>query len=369
MNGTEVKQYLGPKSSAAREKKILELVRAGHYLIHWVPIHVDAGGRRATLYVSGDALRLGDKADSFRPGMTQSTQQQIADELNAVLVTPKLSDEIYRQAAIQPMECLDFGGPKMADTETMIKHSACVDARIRKLMDELYGGEVDASELLFAPVGKDWVNSRRLLGQPQVHGAPAGINYGAQRQDVAPNPKTGPFPSATLYPPVVVRQPEGRAHPYNHCDYSQVGRFALRLVQVCEPAGLSGLGQAHCEAGASCRLPDGSEGISRCVDIYDAAQDEQLWPLINHSGPVYMRHFAVPWQKPQGLGAGQGIWQGFPVTPPPPNRLEGEEPPPGPPVEVPPTQIAGTSVWGRVGVFAGSLAAGWFGLKWLRGRR
>jgi hypothetical protein len=110
-------------------------------------------------------------------------------------------------------------------------------------------------------------------------------------------------------------------------------------------------------------------GVSRCVDIYDAAQDPELWPLFSHDGPVYMRHFAVPWEKPQGAGAGQSIWQGFPVTPPPPSRVEeGGAPPPPPPGE-PPVPVAVASTAGRLGAFGAAAAAGWLGLKWIIGRR
>jgi len=369
VNGTEIRAYLGNKHSAEREAKILEMVRQGHYLLNWVPIHIDHGGRRAILYTSNDALRLGDTSNSFRPGMTQRTEQQIADELNAVLGTPKLSDETYRQAAIRPKPCLHYGGPKMADTDTMIKHSAAVDAQVGPLIEELYGSEVDPRELLISPVGKDWDNSRRLIGSPKVRGQPAAINYGGHREDMGPIAKTGPFPSATMYPPVVVHQSEGRAHSFNHTDYSQVGRFYMRLVEICEPVGLSGMGAvggAVCQPGSACRLPDGTMGQSRCADIYDVAQDPELWPLVSHNGPVYMRHFAVPWEKPTGTGAGHSIWQGFDVTPPPASLVEPDAP--GPNVEVPP-ESDGASLAQRVGVFGASLVASWFGTKWLTGRR
>jgi len=367
VNGTEIRAYLGNKYSAAREAKILEMVRQGHYLLNWVPIHIDMGPRRATLFTSNDAIRLGDVSNSFRPGMTQRTEQQIADELNAVLGTPKLSDETYRQAQIRPKPCLHYGGPHMADTDTMIKHSAAVDAQVGPLIQDLYGPEVDPRELLIAPVGKDWSNSRRLIGSPMVHGQPAAINYGGHRQDMGPIPKTGPFPSATMYPPVVVHQSEGRAHSYGHTDYSQGGRFYMRLVEICEPAPLSGMGRMGCQAGVSCRLPDGTTGQSRCVDIYDVAQDAELWPLVSHNGPVYMRHFAVPWEKPQGTGAGHSIWQGFSVTPPPKSLVEPGGPV-GPPVEVPP-EPSGISLAQRLGVFGASLATSWFGTKWITSRR
>jgi hypothetical protein len=300
--------------------------------------------------------------------MSQYTQQKIADELNASLTTPKISDEIYRQAAIRPKPCLTFGGPLMADTETMIKHSACVDDQVGKLITDLFGDEVDSSELLISTVGKDWCNSRRLIGAPKVNMAPAAINYGGHREDIGTIAHTGPFPSATMYPPVVVHQSEGMAHDYSHTDYSQVGRFVLRLVEICSPTGLTGVGLSGCSPGASCKLPDGTLGTARCVDIYDAAQDGELWPLINHNGPVYMRHFAVAWQQPMGTGKGQSIWQGFPVSPPPASLVDGPSPP-GPPVEVPPTEIAGTSMGARVGVLGAAMAAGWFGAKWLTGRR
>ena len=367
MKGTEIKAYLGNKLSNEREDKILELVRAGHYLLNFVPVYSNHRGRRAILYTSNDALRLGDETDSFRPGMTQRTQQRIADELNAVLGTPQLSDLAYAQAAVRPKPVLHYGGPHMADTETMIKHSAAVDDQVHKLIAKDFGSEVDPRELLISTVGKDWVNSRRLIGSPMVKGQPAGINYGGHRQDVGPKPEIGPFPSSTMYPPVVVHQSEGRAHSYNHTDYSQVGRFWLRLVELCEPLGMSGFETPGCSPGSQCRLPDGNLGVSRCLDIYDVAQNEELWPLVSHNGPVYMRHFAVPWAQPEGTGMGQGIWQGFPVKPPPPNLVEGAAPPPPGPGddEEPPTVAAGVGLVGKTGLFLGSLAAGWYGAKWL----
>ena len=220
MRGSEILAELPENPSPQREALILDHVRAGNFVLHWLPVTVDSGNRRAMYWVTNDAIRLGDESDSFRPPITHHTQQKIADELNAVQPTALLSDAIHRQADLKVKPNLVFGGPKMAKMSTSKQYNASVDARIVTALQEMYGGEVGPEELLISSVGKDWVNSRRLLGKPIVHGMPASINYGGHREDMGPIPKTGPFPSVSTYPPVVVHQSEGRAHNIGHTDYS-----------------------------------------------------------------------------------------------------------------------------------------------------
>lgn len=375
MRGDDILNSLPENPSPAREHQILDHVRAGNYVINWLPITIESGPRRATFWVSNDAIRLGDKESSFRPGMTQLTQQKIADELNAVLPTAKLSDEIYRQADLKIKPNLVFGGPKMAKMSTMKAYNASVDARIQNIITEIYAGTVLPEEFLIASVGKDWVNSRRLLGNPIVQGAPASINYGGHREDMGPIPKTGPFRSASLYPPVVVHQSEGRAHNIGHTDYSQVGRFVAREVMVCEPMGaVSGFGAAapmytQCFQGIDCLLPNGAQGTSICYDIYDIAQDDERWGLVSHNGPVHMRHFAVKYRSP--TGAGQGLWPGV-TNPPPPNTVDPNAPvipthphPPTPPTP-PPLAVAQAGMSPKVLAVVAGLGLGWYAMNQLR---
>lgn len=356
--GSQIASELPENLSDAREQQILDLVRQGNYVLNWVPLTVERNGLKATFFVSGDALRLGTPEDSFRVATKAKTEQQIADELNAVMPTPLLSDEIYRQAHIKLIP-KPQGTSKMGSMTQMIKHHNAVEKQLTAVLPKL---GFDPSDALIAPVGKDWVNSRRLLGNPTVNGAPAAINYGWQRTDLPPVPKIGPFPAATGYPPLVVHQSPGMAHDFNHQDYSQVVRLVSRLVKVCTPTGVSGLGASapgDCIEGESCTLPDGNPGKVTCMDIYNVATDPVLNVLVNHDGPVPMRHFAVPYQLP--VGQHHGIWGGVTPSPPPPFNIDSPpagDHPAGPPMLDKLAAQAGVGT--RVAMFGAGAALGWW---------
>jgi len=420
MKGSEILKDFPEKRSGvkpqqscfeAREQMVLDHVRAGNYVLEWEPIEVKHGNLTATYWVSKDALRLGEPGDSFRASVTACTQQKVADELDVALMTPKLLDEVWNQAAIRLDPPVTLGSKvPMTTTSRMVHHHNEVEKRAEKAANELFGSEVDLSQLLISNVGKHWVIDRRLLQNAKKHGQPQSINYGWWLSNKfakgSPAAKRRPV---TGIPGVNIWQTPGGAHNIYHQDYSQVMRFVARTVMVCAPVGafppappVAGLGQPTfegkhtCLSGESCRLEDGSLGVSHCVDIYDLGQDPSLAALVSHNGPVYMRYESVPYEpgtKPNSLFGGL-------KHPPPPNRIKGGAPPPPrppapgpecppgevmaggrcvpaqappvpplPPGPVPPTLVAGMGAAPKVGAIVVGAAVGWYAWGAFKGRR
>ncbi len=359
--GSDFASSLPERLSDEREQRIVDAVRLGNYVVNWVPLPVTAGDLAATFWISNDALRIGTEADSFRPAVKAKTQQKIADELNAVMPTAKLSDDTYRQAHIR-LKPVTLGTHNMTGTSRMIRHHNDVE---RQLTDKAAG--LSLKDSIIAPVGKDWIMSRRLLGGPTVNNQPAAINYGWHG---------GGGSRSVTSPPIRLWQSPGMGHSYEHQDYSQVVRLVSRLVSVCMPASLSlssfgafvpgKSAPGVCQEGLSCPLPEGGEGTVRCMDIYDLAQDPELWPLLSHNGPVYMRHFAVPYQAPSG---DHSLWGGFPAAPPPPNQLTGGTGGNYPALPVLLPGAGGIVTPGRLLAFGAAAVAGWFAVDKLRKRR
>src|SRR3990170_2841479 len=189
MRGSDFLASLSEKFTPQREQAILDAVRRGNYVLNWVPIVIDRPPYRATVWVSNDALRIGEPSDSVRVSVTAQTEQMIADELNATLPTALLSDEIYRQADLKLKPVTLGSTVPMSTTSRMKYHHDLVEDQLA----DWYNVPLSKpwEEILIAPVGKDWVNSRRLIGKPRVGGDYAAINYGWHREDRGPAPGTG----------------------------------------------------------------------------------------------------------------------------------------------------------------------------------
>ena len=375
MKGSDIAAALPPDFGKAlnakaecynkREAMIVEQVRSGNYVMNWLPVEVDYGPTRATFYVSNDSLRLGEPGDSFRVGATACTQQKIADLLDVGFLTPKLLDAIYWQSAITVDPPVTYGGTN-GTMERMLRHNADVDGRVEEQIEDIFGGEVDQQDILIANTGKHWVASRRLLGHPKVHGHPAAINYGWYVPTSIAPAQIRHKTTATRLPNTVMWQREGMAHNQYHSDYSQGMRFVSRKVHLCTAAPVAGFGRlrafgqwpASCQPGSGCRLPDGTMGVTKCVDVYDLAQDPDMWPLVSHDGPVYMRQPDIPW-----IGQGeQSIWGGT-KEPPPPAPVAGPAlvPPIGP-QPLPPKGgevVVGMSGGQKVAAFGIGAVAAW----------
>jgi hypothetical protein len=277
MKGSVFAKTLPKKAGQRREQMLLDAVRRRDLApIAWVPIITkikSAGGNEYTakIKVSKDAVRVGDATDSFRFSANHRTAQHIADALDSVLPTPYLSDQIWKQSAIQLPSMSQtrswHADGTMSDTDRMLEQSKRVDKLITQQMVKT------GKDGLIADVGKDWVTHPELW-QPYTpsprceKGHPRAMNYG-WHWGVPPGHPQEEFYPSTL-PGIRVIQPAARCHTIPHVDYSQVVRLVRRDVEVC------GLGY--------------SRGCGK-MDIRQIATSPTISGLVSAAGPLEaMRH-------------------------------------------------------------------------------
>ena len=302
LKGPQIAASLPKTPGPAREDAILQLIKNGQAIARWRPISVDYGPYRATFYVTAEPLMLGDQwEDGFYPGVTAVTMQKVADYYNATLLTPKLVDEIWKQATIRVDPYIGLtqtpeGVRVMSDTATFVRHSDIAKKKVGYFRNIL-----SHSSPLIANIGKYWTvsawTSRKCrTGGPvcRTTGGPiSSENYGFFSTIKGAQPK-----SVSLMPNVDVVQTPGHLHDYAHSDYSQVIMLVARSVQLCVPDGVSGLGSSYvCKDGGACQAP-GGPGRIKCIDIYDLANDPKLAGLLSHEGTLNMRLPLVPYEKP-----------------------------------------------------------------------
>lgn len=140
MRASEVLALLPASNIAERDALLLGLAEQGEIVAEWADLTIGD----LKIRVLRDALKWGEPGDAVRLGVTPRTQQQIADLLGAVLLTPKLSDACARAAA-------DAGGlvrphtqPINSTTDGYAKLSSAIDADL----PTSYGGIVSGF--------KDW---------------------------------------------------------------------------------------------------------------------------------------------------------------------------------------------------------------------
>jgi len=210
-DGRELAKALPPKAGNAREQAILELAEAGEILPpELVAMTYAKGGHTVEMFPAKDALMLGT-VNPVRLNARHTTAQGLADFFGMVLPTSLMSDMAWLASTeIGPED--GHSGPAMADTATMVLHSDLVDVRIAKVDTSASGG-------LVRPVGKDWVNTERLLQQDgsvtrakEDPSSPAAANFGWQKRGAGSKSPGGQ--------PVL--QPVGLVHSTQHTDYSQV---------------------------------------------------------------------------------------------------------------------------------------------------
>lgn len=160
----------------------------------WFPI--DEGPVR--FWVFRDAAKI----KGVRINVSAAEAQTWADELGALLTTPKIEDLIYKHATVKIPPFT--GNPA---TTTAAQHSAKIDAAIPAINKDLV-----------ATVGKSWVLTNKLSST-------VAANYGWHTQTQASEP------SATL-PGVNVWQGTGHKHNPQHRDYSQTLRLVSRKVVI-----------------------------------------------------------------------------------------------------------------------------------------
>ena len=242
------KARLSPEEKHARLKQALENLPRGHSrereaLIlgavargaldppEWTTITANYKGRRAKIQVTTDALTiLGVRFD-----VTAEGAQRIADQLNAVLPTPRILQLIWEQADIRLDPCKMPADAQMASTARMIEHSECVDQRI--------AGRTG----LVANEGKHWVLTNRIAGKENL-----AANYGWFVK--------GRRPVQTV----------GLHHDTAHTDYSQIVRLVKPIINV-----------------------DG-----RDVDIRHVGRSPELWGLVSDEGPLFVWRASRPGTTP-----------------------------------------------------------------------
>ena len=238
--------HLPENHGQEREEDIYDALTTGSMVpLTWVAVETEARGHKGTLQVTSDALKLGNHDDNVRATVTHPTAQRLADFFGAVLPTAKISDLVHVAATVTL--------PAMPQSKWVEDGSMSLTYRMEEyshLIDNARGSQCG----LIDTVGKDWVNTNRLVGRPD-----RSANYGWHSSSAlyqAATPEGGK-----------VWQPVGLAHNLAHADYSQSVRLIKRTMVV-----------------------DGSE-----MDIEDVARDPELCWLVSSEGVMQdLRHPAVP---------------------------------------------------------------------------
>ncbi len=112
-----------------REARILEAVRAGDvpdFLRTLAPVTVEDGTNTVTYFVTADYLAIGSDADYFLIPLTPYTAQRIADRLDCTLPTPKMVDDIYKNASVKRTPSPIPPSPAMTTAPVFLRHNETV---------------------------------------------------------------------------------------------------------------------------------------------------------------------------------------------------------------------------------------------------
>lgn len=236
-----------PQAGPARDAWILTQIEAGDFEVPLQAIEVQAGGHVGVFHVFSDALKVG----GVRINVSADLQQQIADLLGAMLLTPRLADLVWQNRVVdldpKPM-------PITSSTAAMIEQSNKIENAIP---DSDKGQPVNT-------VGKHWTLVKSIFSDSAKAKRKA-ANYGWHFEG---SNFQGIKGEATVsLPGVRVIQGVGTVHDISHTDYSQICQLALR----------------------SC-IVDGEER-----DLADIYTDPELAVLVSHEGPL------PGWRQP-GVG-------------------------------------------------------------------
>ena len=228
-------------SGPTRDAAILQRITGGdHDPVQWGTVVSDVNGHHGEFQVFADALKL----DGVRFGVGARLAQQIADALDCLLLTPRLLDLMYEQAAVV-LDPFPLGTEDMMGLARFEKHSGLID-------DALAAAGYSAG--IIQSIGKPWMLDNDLLTHPGK-----AENYGWHL------PKgTGPYwkgvhlnPTASL-PDILCIQPRSWAHGLDQEDYSEV---VLLVSKACSV--------------------DGQPAV-----LGDVLQDPELAALASHQGAL-----------------------------------------------------------------------------------
>ena len=225
------------QDSPARDAWLLSHIQAGEGEATLQEITVEANGHLGRFYVFAEPLKLG----GVRINASAALQQQIADALGCVFLTPRLADLVFanRSVTLPPMP-----RPITSSTAAMIEQSDKVGAAVPPGAS----GIVDTE-------GKYWVLVKSLFSA-SAKAARKAANYGWHFEGSSFQGLKGE-PTVSL-PGVRVIQGVGTVHNDQHTDYSQIVRLVSRTCEV--------------------------DGQQR--DLADVLMDPDLAPLVSHEGPL-----------------------------------------------------------------------------------
>ncbi len=221
----------------ARDTWTLDAVSSGRAEYEFAPVTYEIDGRQAQFNIFRDAL----KVDGVRINATAIVEQQIADMLGCLLLTPQLADLLFAQRTWTVPPMTSKPDNQMVTTQRMIQHSQRIDDALEKLGYDNTG--------IVQTAGKHWA---------LVKSYPAGkaANYGWHflgASNLAYNPAT-----KLTGPGVRVWQSVGKTHYTTHVDYSQTITLVSRRCTI-----------------------DGEER-----DLADVLQDATLASLASSEGPL-----------------------------------------------------------------------------------
>lgn len=245
---------------------VVQLVRENKDRFEWAEVKSEHKGYTLFIQVFRDAMKfdnipaltwdfkpvVGDSCifDGVRLPATAYQLQQIADMLNCMLLTSKVTDLIWLQADIKFDAVINVLGKIVAVSHIQNVHNA-IEEKIQAC-----GG--DDGKKLISCVGKYWILINSLYGYSKLYGFDRACNYGWFALKAS---GPGITPGTQCY------QRPGFKHNNQHWDPSQTIRLMHRTARLI--------------------CPDGTE---KYVDLYDIAKDKILSYLISHTGPfTYLR--------------------------------------------------------------------------------
>ena len=238
LSGKEIEEKVLKLSGQAREDYFLSLAQAGNvpdFYRQVCGINLGNSLAQAGLEVACDYLCFGEDDDYVYAQVNIETAQKIADVFDMMLPTPKLVDEIWKQAAVQ-LRPLPWGPPydnTMFSSRRLLAQSRKIEAQRRKVSTPL--GALTAGNF------KDYVLVDGFATAPKQT-----CIYGWQMP-----------PHGT-----VIQYLALNAHERVYTDYSQAPRFCGKILEV-----RSGAGQ-NCQP----------------IPVKDAMQEPDLCTLISNRG-------------------------------------------------------------------------------------
>jgi hypothetical protein len=222
-----------PMPSIFTTTQVLDAIRTGAAKPDYARIALSNESHEGEVLMFADAL----KVNGVRTSVSATLQQQIADALGCLLLTPKLADILW-QHRTAPL--LPITGDVVTRTDE--QQSAAIDAALA-----LTSAGDDA---IVQTVGKHWVISNTLLSHPGK-----AENYGWHFPGAT---WAGQSWEAAVTPGLRVVQGQGWAHDPSHLDYSQ---NCVLVHRACT-----------------------FDGQAR--DLAEVLQDPTLAPLVSHEGPL-----------------------------------------------------------------------------------